>query len=332
MKLSSLVDQDDFVLLAPGFRPDSSKWTLLRQAKLSSGDGAEPCVWLGRYETRGRDAMCLSGSLEEIDLDFDVEPTSLVWSLDETAFADQVERIRDAISAGDVYQVNLTRSAWVECASGARFLSALCRRGVPRFAAWFRLRGVWEVISASPEMLFELEGQRLRAEPMKGTAPAGQRAWLEASTKDEAELAMITDLLRDDLNHLCMPRSVQVLSARRYIELPYVVQAVSDVEGTLREKISVREVLDQLHPGGSITGAPREAARTMITSLEQGPRDFYCGFLGFQSAAHLRTALLIRTAQRTNGDQWRYGVGGGITWDSEANAELNEVRLKLGAL
>ena len=138
--------------------------------------------------------------------------------------------------------------------------------------------------------------------------------------------------VRDDLNHLCEPCSVEVLAARRYLELPYVVQAVSDVAGVLRADVGVREVLDQVHPGGSITGAPREAARQMIDSLEGTPRDFYCGFLGFQNAAHLRVALLIRTAQRVAGDQWSYGVGGGITWDSDAHAELIEVRLKLGAL
>ena len=254
MRLSALLNEDDFVLLAPGYRPDSSRWSLFRHPRPVSGAPTGPCVWLGRYTSRGRDALCVSGALEEIDLELDVAPPPLKWSLDESGFSSQVHQIREAIAAGDVYQVNLTRPARVECSSGAAFLSALCRRGVPRFAAWVRLRGVPELVSASPEMLIELEGRRIRAEPMKGTAAAGERAWLQASTKDEAELAMITDLLRDDLNHLCEPCSVEVLAARRYLELPYVVQAVSDVAGVLRADVGVREVLDQVHPGGSITG------------------------------------------------------------------------------
>lgn len=332
LKLSTLVNEHDFVLLAPGFTGASKEWTLLREARLTEDDTSERSVLLGRYETPGRAAMRLTGVFEEVEIEFDVGAPRLTWSLDENGFVDDVEAIREAIAAGDVYQVNLTRPAWVECASGAHFLSALCRREIPRFAAWFRLRAVWEVVSASPEMLFDLDGRRLRAEPMKGTAAADQRAWLEGSVKDQAELAMITDLLRDDLNHLCLPRSVHVPSARRYLELPYAVQAVSDVEGELRDEVDVRSVLAQLHPGGSITGAPREAARLVINRLEGAARDFYCGFLALQNGQKTRAALLIRTAQRTEGTQWRYGVGGGITWDSKPHDELEEVRLKLGAL
>jgi anthranilate/para-aminobenzoate synthase component I len=203
---------------------------------------------------------------------------------------------------------------------------------VPRFAAWVRLAGVGEVVSASPEMLFEVDGRTIRAEPMKGTAPANQRAWLEQSTKDAAELAMITDLVRDDLNHLCVARSVSVPNARRFVELPYAVQTVSEVVGHLRDEVSVRDVLAQLHPGGSITGAPRAAARAMISALEGAPRDFYCGVLAYERATRVRASLLIRTAQRVSDTRWRYSVGGGITWDSRASDELAEVRLKLGAL
>jgi len=334
VKLSSLEGQDDFVLLAPGFS-DSSQWGLLREARLVEPGTSTPpdaSVYLARYETPGAAAMQLSGRLERIDLELDIEPPALTWSLDERDYLEQVELIREAIAAGDVYQVNLTRPAWVECETGAQLLAALCRRGVPRFAAWFRLRAVWEVVSASPEMLFDLEGRRARAEPMKGTAAADQRAWLEASVKDQAELAMITDLLRNDLNHLCVPGSVQVPNARRFLELPYVVQAVSDIEGQLRAEVSLREVLAQLHPGGSITGAPREAARSLIARLEGAPRDFYCGLLAYQHGPRCRASLLIRTAQRAHGTTWRYGVGGGITWASKADSELAELRLKLGAL
>jgi anthranilate/para-aminobenzoate synthase component I len=189
-----------------------------------------------------------------------------------------------------------------------------------------------EFVSASPELLVETAARWIHAEPMKGTAAPHDRAFLEASEKDRAELAMITDLLRDDLNRLCEPGSVRVPNAQRFIELPYVLQAVADVEGALRDGVTTTEVLSVLHPGGSVTGAPREAALDVISQLERSPRGAYCGTLGLELGDHARFALLIRTAERTADGAWIYGVGSGITWDSVPEAELAEVRLKLGAL
>ncbi len=334
MKLSSLINEDDFILLGPEYGQPAPMWTLFRDVKaVPLHERVEHAVWLGRYETSGREPLRLTGTrVETVALEFDVPAQPLEVTLDETGFTAEVAAIREAIAAGDVYQVNLTRPAMLQCNNGALLLSTLCRRQVPRFAAWFKLRGVWEVVTASPELLFELDGRTIRSEPMKGTAAPESRAWLEKSVKDEAELAMITDLLRDDLNHVCVERSVAVQNARRFIELPYVIQAVSDVTGLLRSNMTIVDVLAQLHPGGSVTGAPRQAARAMISKLEQVPRDFYCGFLGYEKGAQARVALLIRTAQRVSGDQWRYGAGCGITWDSEPRLELAELKMKLGAL
>lgn len=324
LELSALREQPAFALLGPGFT-DGGHWTLV-----TPGTGGAT-VWLAPYETAGADARRFSGEAEPVEVSLAAgEPLDV--TLDETGFVAGVASIREAIAAGDVYQVNLTVRARVAPVDGSALLARLCRRGVPRFAAWVRWPDGVELVSASPELLFEVQGRHVRAEPMKGTAPAGQRAWLEASEKDRAELAMITDLLRDDLNRLCAPRSVDVPCARRFLELPYVVQAVSDVTGTLRAGVTLRDVLGQLHPGGSVTGAPREAARAVIASLERSPRGVYCGALGLEVGAAARFALLIRTAQREPDGAWTYGVGGGITWDSDPAAELAEVRLKLGAL
>jgi anthranilate/para-aminobenzoate synthase component I len=162
----------------------------------------------------------------------------------------------DAVAFGG----NLTLRAHLDCPDGATLLTALCRAAVPRFAAWVKTRTIGELVSASPELLVETRDRWIHVEPMKGTAPPAQRAWLDASEKDRAELAMITDLLRDDLHRLCVPGSVRVRNERRLIELPYVVQAVSDVEGELPAGATVRQVLSVVHPGGSVTGAPRDAA------------------------------------------------------------------------
>ena len=336
--LSSLALSDEpFVLLAPTFAR-SQRWVLLRNPRVATPRDSR-VVWLARYETHGRDAVALTGDFEDVTVELEATPTSLTWALDDEAgFVTGLAVIREAIAAGDVYQVNLTRPATVECASGAHFLSTLCRRGTPRFGAWCRLHalGLGEFVTASPELLFELDltTRVIRAEPMKGTAAPAERAWLAASVKDQAELAMITDLVRDDLNHLCVARSVEVPASRRYIELPYVVQAVSDVTGVLRPEVSLAQVFAQLHPGGSVTGAPRESARSLIAQLEPRPRGFYCGFLALEQQGRVCSALLIRTAQREGpaSSKWHYGVGGGITWDSNAPSELAELRIKLGAL
>jgi anthranilate synthase/aminodeoxychorismate synthase-like glutamine amidotransferase len=324
LELSSLSHRSEFALLAPQFR-NSPNWTLLDLT------ATNPNATLWHAKAEGA-PIALRGRAEPVDLHFDVAPIALEPKLDETGFLDGVRAIREAIAAGDVYQVNLTlRAALKANATGAQILATLCRNTIPRFAAWVKSRELGEFLSASPELLVEREGRRVRVEPMKGTARPDQRAWLEASEKDRAELSMITDLLRDDLHHLCERGSVIVTNERRFIELPYVLQTVADVEGTLRSDVTTTALLAQVHPGGSVTGAPRHAALTQIAKLESSPRGAYCGALGLEFDDRLTAALLIRTAERT-ARGWRYGVGSGITWDSDPQAELDEVRLKLGAL
>lgn len=325
MKLDAVSTRSSFALLGPGF--GGGRWLL---TELAEEAGADRVVF-APYESTGREA-CVFGAagLEEIDLELE-SGSPLVPHLDESGHREGVGAIREAIAAGDVYQVNMTLRARLEPVSGATLLSALCRAGVPRFAAWVRFPDGREFVSASPELFFELHGRRVRSEPMKGTAAPGNEAVLASSAKDEAELAMITDLVRNDLTPVCEPRSIRVTSARRFLTLPYAVQAVSDVEGTLRSDVGALDVLDALHPGGSITGAPKHAAMQMIERLETSPRGAYCGALGLVRGDHGIFSLLIRTAER-DPTGWRYGVGGGIVWDSDPDAELAEARLKLGAL
>ena len=321
MTLNELELAPAFALLGPGFSADG-RWRLFTEK-----DGGDTALWLSTYE--GAPARVI-GVLAPYTPEWAVG-AALAVELDDGSFEANVSSIRHRIAAGDVYQVNLTVRARVE-ATGAALLSTLCSRAIPRFAAWVRFPGVGEFVSGSPELLVETAGRWIHAEPMKGTAAPGRRDELEASVKDQAELAMITDLTRNDLQQLCVRGSVQVPAARRFLELPYVVQAVSDVEGELREDVTIAEVLRVMHPGGSVTGAPRPAAMAVIRELEPSPRRFYCGTLGLETGEAFRAALLIRTATRVGERRWEYGVGGGITWDSDPSAELDEVRLKLGAL
>jgi anthranilate synthase/aminodeoxychorismate synthase-like glutamine amidotransferase len=323
VQVTELSAHQDFALLGPGF-DDTGAWTLFTSVREGPGE-------LVLAEAEARQPRFFSGRREPVEVAIDAAPLALSPRVDEARFAQGVELVREAVARGDVYQVNLTQRVALGEVDGARLLATLCRRAVPRFAAWLKLRGVGEVVSASPELLVELSGRAVRAEPMKGTAPAGERARLEASSKDAAELAMITDLVRDDLQPLCEAGTVRVPHPRRFLELPYAVQAVADVEGLLRPGLGVSDVLARLHPGGSVTGAPRQAALQFIAHLETSPRGPYCGTLGLGTGGRWRCALLIRTAFR-RAPGWQLGVGNGITYASRAQAELDELQVKLGML
>jgi anthranilate/para-aminobenzoate synthase component I len=328
MKVADLEQLESFALLGPGFGADGP--VLLTD--LEPVDEPWPQLFYAGYEDHGSEVVGFRGRKTGFIWDAPARPGPLPFALDADGYVAAVERIREAIARGDVYQVNLTVRASLPSVRGDDLLAAVCARGLPRFAAWVRLPdGVTEFVSGSPELFFARCGETIRAEPMKGTAAADDEEGLRGSVKDQAELAMITDLLRNDLTRICRPRSVHVANERRILTLAYATQAVSDIEGRLLSGSSAADVLAVLHPGGSVTGAPKLAAMQMIAELETSPRGAYCGTLGATFGDRTCASLLIRTAQRT-GAGWSFGVGGGIVYDSEPSSELEEIFLKLGAL
>ena len=324
--LSELDALPSFALLGPGFT--GGAWRLL--SGLEPAPGVLDLV-LADFEDRVPSTFRASASRDG-PLAADVAPAALDPALDARGHADGVQAIRALIAAGDVYQVNLTLRARLAPVAGGALLATALARGSPPFAAWIRLPGGRELVSASPELLLEVSGRRVRSEPMKGTAAGGEERRLAASAKDAAELAMITDLVRNDLAPVCVPGSVTVAAERRLVSLPYAVQAVADVEGELAPGAGPLEALAALHPGGSVTGAPKPAALAAIAALERTPRGAYCGALGHGAGARFVASLLIRTAERAGGGAWTCGVGGGIVIDSDPAAELAEATLKLEAL
>lgn len=326
MRLSSLEALPSFALLGPGF--GGGRFLLVTDLAEAGGD---PDLVFAPFEADGRAPRRMRGSVQPVELEIDVAPRPIAISLPAEGYREAVARIREAIEAGDVYQVCHCLLARAGEASGAEILALMCRRGVPRFASWVRLPWGEEFVSASPELFFETDGRRIHSEPMKGTARPDATGALEASEKDRAELAMITDLVRNDLAQVCRARSVRVACARRIVELPYALQAVSDVEGELAPGATPLAALAALHPGGSVTGAPKRAALSMIRELEPRPRGAYCGSLGLVAGDRSVFALLIRTAVRAAGG-WAYGVGSGVVHDSDADLELEELQTKLGAL
>jgi anthranilate/para-aminobenzoate synthase component I len=328
VKPSALEPLASFALLGPGY--GGGAFTLL--TGLEETDGSEGALVYAPFEMPGRRARRFRGTLQALDgLEPEALPPPPRAELEAAGHAAAVASIREDIAAGDVYQVCLTVRARLGACAGSALWAALGARGVARFAAWVRLPDGTELVSAAPELLLEVAPGRIRCEPMKGTARAGEGGVLRASEKDAAELAMITDLVRNDITLLCRPRTVRVVSERRLVELPYAVQTVSEVEGEPLPGVGVLDALGAVHPGGSVTGAPKRAALERIARLEDSPRGAYCGALGLCTGERATFALLIRTAEKC-ATGWVYGVGSGIVYDSQAEHELDELRVKLGAL
>ena len=264
-----------------------------------------------------------------------VGPPATSWrsSLDRSAFEAGVERIRAAIAAGDVYQVNLTRrlSAPLPAGADVAALGAALALGNPApFAAVVRLpaHGV-HVASASPERFLSRRGERVWSSPIKGTAthPAA------LTVKDRAENVMIVDLVRNDLGRVCRWGTVRVPGLLDVEAHPGLVHLVSTVEGRLRPGVGWAEVIDATFPPGSVTGAPKLAALEVLTALEPVERGVYCGAVGWvdadRAAGDLNVA--IRTFWFTD-DEVHLGTGGGITWDSDPAGEWAETELKARTL
>jgi anthranilate/para-aminobenzoate synthase component I len=327
MKLSSIEPLRTFALLGPGF--GDGQCLLLTGL---SANSSQPTLAFAPFECPGDKPLTFSAdSIEAVDIEFDAVCPPISIHLCDDRYRENIALIRESIANGDVYQVCYTVRADISRVSGAELVALLCRIGIPRFLAWVRLPDGTEFVSASPELFFDTIGTHVHTEPMKGTANSCGEAELELSEKDRAELAMITDLLRNDLTPVCKPRSVNVPCERRSIVLPYAIQTVSDVVGELLDGLTPLDVLAALHPGGSVTGAPKQAALKFLRRLESTPRGAYCGALGLLRGDRSVFSLLIRTAMKTP-TGWIYGVGSGVVYDSDPELEHAELIVKLGAL
>jgi len=244
----------------------------------------------------------------------------------------RVERIRDYIAAGDVYQVNLARRLVARVLAPGDALAlyaALVETAPAPYGALIEADGV-TVISGSPERFLGMEGDRVETRPIKGTRPrvAGGADELAASPKDAAEHLMIVDLERNDLGRVAETGSVAVDDLGYVVELPGLYHKVSRVSARLRADVGYAQLLRATFPGGSITGAPKVRAMQLIDELEPARRGPYCGALGyFGPAGALELAIAIRIGVLVK-DELRVHVGGGIVADSDPAAELAETETK----
>ena len=259
-------------------------------------------------------------------------------SIDQGSYSAGIAAIRSAIARGDCYQVNYTFP--MECQfqgdAWAWYRSLGTAQGAG-YSASVDL-GRYRVLSFSPELFFEREGNVLRARPMKGTAPRGrwssedeeQRQTLEKSVKNRAENLMIVDLLRNDLGRVSVPGSVQVprlFEVERYATL---FQMTSTIEAVCRPGTGLVDLFGALFPCGSVTGTPKISAMKMIRNLESSPRGIYTGSIGLvRPGGDCTFSVAIRTLTLdTETQKAVFGVGGGITYESTAEDEYGECLAK----
>jgi para-aminobenzoate synthetase component 1 len=250
----------------------------------------------------------------------------------------RVERIRDYITAGDCYQVNLARRlvARVTMPGDAVALYAALAAAAPApYGAVIEADGL-TLISGSPERFLASRGDgRIETRPIKGTrarTPGGdsasERAELVGSPKDAAEHLMIVDLERNDLGRVAETGSVKVDALAYPVELPALHHLVSRVSAQPRADVGLAQLLRATFPGGSITGAPKVRAMQIIDELEPTRRGPYCGALGyFGAGGRFDLAIGIRIGVLAR-DELRVHVGGGIVADSDPLAELAETEIK----
>jgi len=266
------------------------------------------------------------------------DSAQLTWHRepDRAAFDAAMARLHQAITDGEVYQVNHTDRLEGRLSGEPWALFGALHRAQPGGYGIFLATDEEQVLSVSPELFFDWRDGQVLTRPMKGTAAraadpaedARRAAGLRDSEKERAENVMIVDLLRNDLSRVALPHTVRVPRLFEVEALPTVWQMTSDVVARTREGLRLSGLFGALFPCGSVTGAPKVRAMQLIRELESGPRGVYCGAVGVLVPGGAATFnVAIRTVVLRDGLA-RCGVGSGITQGATADAEWAEWRHK----
>lgn len=255
-------------------------------------------------------------------------------SLSQSEYQAAVERTRDYIAAGDVYQANLCRVLHAELAVDVPlrglWQALESRHGAP-YSGYIDIpAGVFPelpnglgIVSSSPELFLQRRGNTLLTAPIKGTAPTAS----ELLPKDRSENLMIVDLMRNDLARLSVAGTVTVPKLFALEEHPGLVHLVSYVQSRVDTSFTWSRAARELLPPGSVSGAPKSSAVRIIRELEGRDRGFYCGAFGVVHRHRADLAVGIRSFFRTR-NRLEFGTGAGITWGSDPEGEWRETELK----
>lgn len=263
---------------------------------------------------------------------FSCNPQGFKSNIAKTEYIGAVEKIIEYIKAGDVYQVNMSQRFEMQF-SGDTFtlFRHLYEKNPAPFFAYINA-GDHQMVSTSPERFLLMEGNHVETRPIKGTRPRGKnhdedmqfRAELIESPKDDAELSMIVDLLRNDIGKVCKAGSVIVKEHKRLEAYENVYHLISIVEGNLDKGMDAVDLIRATFPGGSITGCPKIRSMEIIDELEPCRRHVYTGSIGYISFHDtMDLSIAIRTATIFE-NRIYFSVGGGIVYDSDPENEFEE--------
>jgi para-aminobenzoate synthetase component I len=242
-------------------------------------------------------------------------------------YINYVEDVRELIAQGWVYQVNACRllSASNSNENLRGLFSRILSNNPAPWASYLEIPNL-NIASASPELFLERSGSRVKTSPIKGTQKLGTS---EFGVKDRSENIMIVDLMRNDLGIICESGTVEVTKLLYSQDHPGLQHLVSDVEGDLIQGIGWRSIFQAISPPGSVSGAPKSSAISVIADHEK-PRGPYCGALGWVQGDKAQLSVAIRIFWKD--DSIHFGTGAGITFSSQSQAEWEETELKAARL
>ncbi len=254
-------------------------------------------------------------------------------------YLERIREIKEHIKEGDIYQANYTCRFDIKSDAHPFYVYQNLRGLNPAPYSGYLNFGDYQIISSSPEKMFQRNGSFITSCPIKGTVPSGKNAIenegrrqnLLNSAKDKAELLMIVDLMRNDLGKIARTGSVEathLFTAEQYSSL---IHLVADVSAVLREGIGYWDIFSALMPGGSITGAPKKRAIEILQKYETTPRGVYTGCIGYVHGDTADFNIAIRTMFHHCG-VYHVHAGGGIVADSNPELEYQEMQLKAGNL
>ncbi|HWO78289.1 MAG TPA: aminodeoxychorismate synthase component I [Bacillus sp. (in: firmicutes)] len=288
-----------------------------------------PLIWFGIFQEP--QMRTLSGTAS-----YSLSEWNPNVSIDE--YHQAIASIKQSIESGDTYQTNYTIRLHSQFEGDALSLFQKMKKAQSSNYCAFIHTGDHTILSASPELFFHLEGNKITTRPMKGTIKRGKSfeedlanaSWLYHSEKNRAENVMIVDLLRNDLGMIAEPGSVNVTKLFEIETYPTVHQMTSTITANIPSHTQMVDIFKALFPCGSITGAPKIKTMDIIADIETTPRNVYCGAIGYISpnkeaifSVPIRTVVIEQES-----GQATYGVGGGITWDSTTQGEYHEILAK----
>ena len=308
--------------------------------RLEAGDDPDAVYERGRDRALDLAERILEGGPSTGPPPVDATTASFESDCGREAFADRVGAVKSYVRDGDTFQTNISQRLVAPAAvHPVAAYDALRRVNPAPYSGLLEFRSA-DLVSASPELLLERDGDRVRTEPIAGTRPRGAtpeaddalEAELRGDEKERAEHAMLVDLERNDLGKVCAYGTVDVEEYRRVDRYSEVMHLVSNVTGRLREEVTLADAIAAVFPGGTITGAPKPRTMEIIDELEatrRGPYTGSMGIFGFDGRATLN--IVIRTLVRHD-EEYHLRVGAGIVDDSDPYREYDETLDKARAL